>query len=71
MVVASCSIQGSLSGVDVESKRKEYDAALKDYNRQQAQIVTLSDDFNTRQANAERLKTQVQEKVCLLWLVFC
>lgn len=58
--------QGRVTGLELESKHKAFDAALKDYNRAQAHVPTLSDEFNQSQADAEALKLGVQEKVRLL-----
>ena len=52
-----------MAGLNLEAKRKEFEAALKEYNRAQALLPTLSDKFKQSQADAERLKLQVQEKV--------
>ena len=57
--------QKRAAGLDVEVKRREYEAALKGYNRAQALLPTLSDEMKQSQADAERLKLQVQEKVRL------
>ena len=58
--------QGKVTGLDVGSKRKAYESALKDHNRLQAEIKDISNDYNMRLTHAGRLKASVQEKVHLL-----
>ena len=42
--------------------------ALKEFNRAQAHVPTLSDEFSRSQAEAEALKLGVQEKVRIFTL---
>ena len=61
--------QGKVNDMDVGSKRKAYESAMKDHNRLQAEIKDISNDYNMRLTHAGRLKASVQEKVHLLTLI--